>query len=162
MGDLLGRLTANLLEQVLWPLSLRAADLPPETSIESLCQSNLAKVNTEGDTQARQYCAERLLFGVVMLANKLAATEQDKLVSDTILALMWRDAVELSIARTLSFETNIAFPDGETFSDPEFELRYAIAEEKWDDWKETDLPTREAIENFLAEYADEMLWSQLL
>lgn len=161
MYELLDEFAFTWLENVLWPLVMQAAALPPETTVDEVMRLNLPKFN-EGYLddfvirEARGNCYRRPLFIAVLLATKLAETEQADQMKACIQSLMWQDAVEYSIANYLDNCTN-----GEGIPDTEFRNRACLADTRWNAWEATDKPVQAALAVMLEDYTYDMVWNDV-
>lgn len=141
----------------LWPLAMQAAGLAADTTLAEVQALGLApvKTNNKGEypdyalLEAQGFCEELLLCGAVLVAAQLALSDLALQQREALLALIWRDAIEYSIARTYDFE--VGGMDSGT--------RYDLAAEKWQLWQATDEVMKGATETYLRDTAEAVLWA---
>lgn len=161
MYELLDEFAWTWLEKVLWPMAMQAAALPPETTVDDIQRLNLPQFN-EGYLddfvvrEARGNCYRRPLFMAMLLATQLADNEQAEPMKAGIKSLMWRDAVEYSIANYLDNCTN-----GEGIPDTEFRNRACLADDRWNAWEATDKSMQTALVAMLEDYTYDMVWNDI-
>jgi hypothetical protein len=140
MNDFLAKSAMQYLEDVIVPIVVSAARLPPQIGIEELPDLNLSDYSNRNshtynysESCALEVCEERPILGISMITARLAHNVRANKICRNIIELMMRDAVDFHAARELTFSTNL-----EGIDNQEFELRYREAEKVWQRWEETD------------------------
>lgn len=151
------------LQDTLWPMTLRAAGYPLDTSLDYIQSLNLPEPSNQNEfppyavQDAQFYCSERSLFGACVLAQQLLPADSDQEMLKAIQALMWNQAIEQALARTLAFETNI-----EGFDNSEYEARFETSNQRWQAWIDTDDKVEKSLIDLLYAFNDAFLTSQTL
>lgn len=138
-------------------IGIKAAGLPPETTLEDLLAMKIPQANANpnpgcGEDIARIRCSENCFFGSLLLAARMIGGQQAEQIRDCLQGLIWRDAVVLGDA--VSYFQDLAASDCVT--DDAWQ-RQDRAEEKWEPWEIAHTEAQKALEDFLYDYTDTQL-----
>lgn len=150
------------LEKYYLPLALTAADLSADTSLEALDALNLPRFD---DLQVLRYTMsdvgtianQRPLFCGVVLALDSARDARARRIGRAILGLMWRDieAYAQNTALEASFSGFMPVPEA-------YHAQINAAEARFEQWRQTDTPAAEHIQDFLSDWVDYLLMSEAI
>lgn len=149
MGAIIENTALHWLEEILLPIAISAAGLPPEMEIENFILNASDEPNITIGIE--DYINDLLIIGASVIANQLANNQRAKRILQCIRTLIVQDAIELINARELAFDTNL-----EGIDNSEFELRYRRAEEKWEHWKSTDHKILIETEHFIRKCGEDL------
>lgn len=160
MGDLLNQALNRCLQEwldTLLAIGLKAANLPPDTTLERLLAMKIPLVNSDpnpgcGENIAQVRCGENCFFGSLLLAARMLASPQAEHIRDCLQGLLWRDAVVLGDA--ISYFQDLSASDCVT---DDSWVRQDRAEEQWAPWEIAHTEAQKALEDFMYDYTDTQL-----